>query len=130
VMTGASHHLSHDFLEGVHWLLLRLLFTEDGHHDSGILSGGLDLEEGVLVTETFFAGGTVVEVLADRTLESVADDLLDTTAVASNVLVDNFAFLEGGFSAFDVFVLEDLHKDVGRLLIKLVPNEVFDGLTV
>lgn len=126
----ASHHLSHDFLEGMHWLLLRLLFAEDGHHDFGILSGGLNLKEGVLVAETFFAGGTVVEVLADSALESVADDLLYATAVASNVLVDNFAVLQGRFSAFDVFVFEDLHEDVGRLLIKLVPNEIFDGLTV
>ena len=128
---GTSHHLSHHLGEWMHGhLLLGLFFAEDGHHDSWVLGRSFDLQEGVLVTESLLAGRAVVEVLADRALESVSNDLLGVAAVAGDVFVDNFAVYGLGLCAFDVLVLEDLHKDAWRLLIKLVPNEIFDGLTV
>lgn len=76
-----------------HWIVL----TKHSDHDIGGATILPDFEEGMIVTETFFARSTIVKVLADRALVAQALDWANTTTIASDIGMDNSCLLGGLF---------------------------------
>jgi len=72
-----------------HWIVL----TKHSDHNIRGTTILPDFEEGMIVTETFFARSTIVKVLADRALVAQALDWANTTTIASDIGMDNSCLL-------------------------------------
>lgn len=73
---------------GTHISLLVIL-VKDGDDHSGCTASFPDLEEGVVVTKGLLTLGAVVEVLTDGTLVAMAHDWVHSTAITSDVAVND-----------------------------------------
>jgi len=130
--TGAEslHHLV-DQLHGALGLFLLgsgVLLFEHGNHDVRGTSRHTDLEEGMLVAKTLFAGSAEVEVLADTALVAQASDWASATAVARHILMDNFSVLGSLLNSRQIIGLKKFMEDLLSLLFELAVNEVLEGL--
>jgi hypothetical protein len=105
------------------------IFVEDCDDHSGGLTLISDLEEGVVVTEVFFALGAVVKVLADGTLVANAFDGGLTTTIALNRGVLDDRILRLLISFLTSFHLHELVEDTGDGILKLGLDKALDGCT-
>ena len=129
------HHLVDEVLGVFLFLLcsLGVLLVEHGDHDVGGTSVLANLEEGVLVAETLLTLSTVVEVLADTALVAETLDRADTTAITSDILMDDFGLFRSLLSSGQLFTLEKLLEDLLGLLGELIVDEIlksFAGKTL
>ena len=81
------------------------------------------------MAKSFFAASTVIEVLADRALVAKTLDRGNTTAVASNIGVDNLSLFSGLLNRGQVLRLKELLEDVLGLLLQLIVYEVLKCLS-
>lgn len=99
----------------------------------GLVRGG-DLDEWVGVGESFFANLAEVEVFADGTLESDADDFFDSAAVADNVLVSGHSGLSQFFSNGSPLrvsrLLDNLLNYRWTLSVELSHDELLDDFVL
>lgn len=82
----------------------------------------------MLVAKTLFALCTVVEVLADGALVAHALDRRYVTTIASDIGVSDSGFLDSLLNSRQIIGLQELLKDILRLLLELIVDEVFQGL--
>lgn len=113
------------------FLGLSTILVEDSDNHGGGTTVLSDLEEGVVVTEIFFALGAVVKVLADGTLVTNTFNGGSATAIALDIgVLDNRVL--GLFAGVFILGNGDLHelvKDAGNGLLELSLNKALNGLS-
>lgn len=70
-------------------MLFTGIFWQDGDHNIRHAGWVSDLEEGMLVSETFFTVCAVVKVLADSTLVTDSTDGIYSAAITLDLVVHN-----------------------------------------
>lgn len=105
------------------------ILVEDSDNHSGGLTLISDLEEGVIVTEVFFALGAEVKVLADGALVANAFDGGLTTTIALNRGVFDHRFLGLLVGIFTSFHLHELVEDTGDGFLELGLDKALNGMT-
>jgi hypothetical protein len=105
------------------------IFVEDSDNHSWSLTLVSNLQEGVVVTEVFFALSAVVEVLADSALVSNAFDRGLTTTIALNRSVLNLRFFGLFVGVFTSLHLHELVENTGDGFLELGLDKALDGFT-